>query len=97
MLFIFSTPMLITHLWQLETVVFLHWCLICAVLLPNKQLCPTEKIYLKLHLLGQVFFRKVSLIEAMTKCLRHLGRRDTIHKWKQFYMRSFALVRAKVI
>jgi hypothetical protein len=29
----FSTPVLIRHLWQLQTVVFLHWCLICAVLL----------------------------------------------------------------
>ncbi len=27
MLFIFSTPVLIRHLWQLKTVVFLHWCL----------------------------------------------------------------------
>jgi hypothetical protein len=33
MLFIFSTPVLIRHLWQLMTVVFMHWCLICAVLL----------------------------------------------------------------
>jgi hypothetical protein len=33
MLFIFSTPVLIRHLWQLTTVVFLHWCLMCAVLL----------------------------------------------------------------
>jgi hypothetical protein len=31
MLFIFSTPELIRNLWQLKTVVFLHWCLICAV------------------------------------------------------------------
>ncbi len=31
MLFILSTPMLIRHLWQLKTVVFLHWCQICAV------------------------------------------------------------------
>ncbi len=30
MLFIFSTPVLIRHLWQLKTVVFLHRCLICA-------------------------------------------------------------------
>ena len=29
----FSTPVLIRHLWQLKTVVFLHWCLLCAVLL----------------------------------------------------------------
>jgi hypothetical protein len=32
MQFIFSTPVLIRQLWQLKTVVFLHWCLICAVL-----------------------------------------------------------------
>ncbi len=32
MLFIFSTTVLIRHLWQLKTVVFLHWCLICVVL-----------------------------------------------------------------
>ncbi len=29
----FSTPVLIKHLWQLNTVVFLHWDLIRAVLL----------------------------------------------------------------
>jgi len=28
----FSTRMLIRHLWQLKTVVFLHWCLMCIVL-----------------------------------------------------------------
>ena len=37
MLFIFSTPVLIRHLWQLKTVVFLHWCLICDVLLFSGQ------------------------------------------------------------
>jgi hypothetical protein len=38
----FSTPELIRHLWQLKTIVFLHWCLICAVLLTFGQmtLCP---------------------------------------------------------
>ena len=34
MLFIFSTPVLFRHLWQLEAAVFLHRCLICIVLLP---------------------------------------------------------------
>ncbi len=29
----FSTPVLIVHLWQLKTVVFLHWCLIHTVVL----------------------------------------------------------------
>ncbi len=33
MLFIFSTLQLIRHLWQLKTIVFLHWCLICTLLL----------------------------------------------------------------
>jgi hypothetical protein len=32
MKFIFSTPVLIRHLWQFKTVIFLHWYLICAVL-----------------------------------------------------------------
>ncbi len=31
---IFSTPVLIRHLWQLKTAVFVHWCLIGAVPLP---------------------------------------------------------------
>jgi hypothetical protein len=35
MLIIFLTPVLIRHLWQLKTVVFLHRCLICAVLLTS--------------------------------------------------------------
>ena len=33
MLFIFSTSVFIRHLWQLKTVVFMHWCLIRVVLL----------------------------------------------------------------
>jgi hypothetical protein len=35
----FLTPVLMRHLWQLKTVVFLHWCLICAVLLTIIRLC----------------------------------------------------------
>ncbi len=31
-LFIFSTPVIIRCLWQLKTVVVLHWCLICIVI-----------------------------------------------------------------
>jgi len=34
MLLIFSTPVLIRPPCQLKTVVFLHWCLICAVMFP---------------------------------------------------------------
>ncbi len=36
MQFIFSTPVLIRHLWQLRTAVLLHRCLICTVPLASK-------------------------------------------------------------
>ncbi len=35
MLFVFSTLELNRNLWQFKTVVFLHWCLICAIPLPT--------------------------------------------------------------
>jgi hypothetical protein len=35
----FFTPELIRHLWQLKTVVFLHWCLMCALLYVFVQGC----------------------------------------------------------
>jgi hypothetical protein len=40
MVFIFSTTVLIKHLWRLKTVVFLHWCLIHADLID--ELTPIE-------------------------------------------------------
>ncbi len=51
MLFIFSTPVIMRHLWQLNTVVFLHRCLICTVLLqifslPEKYLPGTNTLNL---------------------------------------------------
>jgi hypothetical protein len=39
----FSTPVLIRHLWQIKTVVFLHWCLRCVVLLGNGEKCKVHK------------------------------------------------------
>ncbi len=44
MLFIFSTPVLFRHLWLLKTVAFLHWCLICAVLLCNYKSSPEQPV-----------------------------------------------------
>ncbi len=45
MLFIFSTPVIIRHLWQLKTIVFLHWCLIRTVLLHETiNLVPKKKM-----------------------------------------------------
>ncbi len=41
MLFIFSTPVLIRHQCQLKTVIFLHWCLMCAVPLVISQWAST--------------------------------------------------------
>ncbi len=36
--FIFSTTVSIRHLWQLKTVVFLHWCLICLFYRDNQHI-----------------------------------------------------------
>ncbi len=44
MLFIFLTPVLIRHLWQLKTVVFLHRCLICVVLLSAPSLATNIRL-----------------------------------------------------
>jgi hypothetical protein len=38
MLFICSTQVLIRHLWELKTIVFLYWCLICAVVIDLKRI-----------------------------------------------------------
>jgi hypothetical protein len=43
MFFIFSTPVLIRHLWQLKTVVFQHWCPICAVLFDDLKVFENDK------------------------------------------------------
>ncbi len=50
MLFIFSTPVLIRHLWQHKTVVFLHWWLICVVPFLN-----TKNNYYLVTCGGQIF------------------------------------------
>ncbi len=40
----FLTPVLIRHLWQIKTVVFLHWCLIGAVLLVEQLSTDSEQL-----------------------------------------------------
>jgi len=40
----FNTSLKIRHLWQLKTVVFLHWCLMCAVPLVDKSLSVSTKV-----------------------------------------------------
>jgi len=44
---IFPTPVLIRHLWQLKTVVFLHWCLIHDALLAVLNIIELLNITLK--------------------------------------------------
>ncbi len=55
MLFIFSTPVSIRHLWQLKTVVFLHRSLIGVVLfLSELRLHPLYESSLKNHYLESI-------------------------------------------
>jgi hypothetical protein len=55
--FIFSTPELNRHLWQLKTSVFMHWCLICAV--PFRGLNGVEKNWV---LMAADFFTPLLLL-----------------------------------
>ncbi len=64
--FNFSTPVLIRHLWQLKTVVFLHWCLICTVLFsvttlgiyPREKCTVVEKNFWR-YSLGNLYSRNI--------------------------------------
>ena len=64
MLFIFSTPVLIRYLCQLKTVVFLHWCLLCAV--PLNRSCQKRRERTDYQLFAYFCQNFVSL-------LRHFG------------------------
>ncbi len=85
-MFIFSTPVLIRHLWQLKTAVFLHGCLICTVPL-NKciqfQMCCIIKKVSTKYKYSTIFFRP-SLIRSSFVDL--IFGRMTIHptnkKWR---------------
>ncbi len=61
MVFIFSTPVLIRHLWQPKTVVFLYLCLMHAVLFTNfPKSCDIPTKLQKVNLESpQCFFDKV--------------------------------------
>ena len=64
MLFSFTTPVLIRHLWQLKTVVFLHWCLICVVLLYS---------YAMLSLEHSIIFSATTDTHISSSLCRQLG------------------------
>jgi hypothetical protein len=60
MLFIFQTPELIRNLWQLKTAVFLHWCLIRAVLLKHQAgwlRCKDQVVYIRVEGSAIIFKR----------------------------------------
>ena len=52
----FLTPVLIRHLRQLKTVVFLHWCLICAFLLKGTTTFSMTILGMFLRHFGKTFF-----------------------------------------
>jgi hypothetical protein len=66
-------PVLIRHLWQFKTVVFLHWCLICVVLLNRVNL----KIPIIYHPVQNIDSKKFCeynpyLLAAVAKMIRAL-------------------------
>ncbi len=63
MLFIFLTPMLIRHLWQLKTVVFLHWSQLCIVPLRNYMLTPKIIVYKGTAKSAKILFFKSEFIK----------------------------------
>jgi len=58
MLFIFSTPVFIRHLWQLKTVVLLHGCLIFAVQLLCAECSISQHNSVKLINMLNLMFQK---------------------------------------
>ncbi len=79
-MFIFSTPVLTRQLWQLKKVVFLHRCLICAVLLYQHVTC------LALNLLG--FQTNVVKLVFRTKVIGTLVFLNALEQ-KLFVQQSF--------
>jgi hypothetical protein len=79
MLFIFSTPVLIRHLWQLKTVVSLHWCLIHAVLFLVFTVDITNlKMFIKLGQEETEFLRRIEKRLSMSH--RRLQRSELLKK-----------------
>ncbi len=57
MLFTFSTPVLVRPLWQLKTVVFLHWCLMLVVLLHENMFVIKTAAHFCLGVVDEVLIR----------------------------------------
>ncbi len=67
MLFIFSITVLIRHLWQVKTAVFLHRCLICAILLVINLNILNCKHKQKPHYFFQIHHIENDLVPAMPR------------------------------
>jgi hypothetical protein len=65
----FFSPVLIRHLWQLETVVFLHWCLILALLL--KKHCQSIYFKSKGSNVGVSYYKMIMTFYVMSCYLRY--------------------------
>ena len=67
----FFITMLIRHLWQLETIVFLHWCLICTVPLnPINLVFKNYKILLYFYLNKCVFNLHQSSVQNLVQVVK---------------------------
>ncbi len=87
MLFIFSTPVLSRHLWQLKTVYSLHWCLICSALLALPRVENTIQFFTRyLNLESQAIFSWCLLIGFCESNWKHL--------WLCWLIYSFCAVSA---
>ncbi len=68
----FSTPVLIRYLWKLRTVDFMHWCLICNVLLNSKQAEEHQNITEAQQRGKQTSLLPQCLVQAGTNLSNHL-------------------------
>jgi hypothetical protein len=68
----FSTPVLISHLWQLKTVVFLHRCLIHADLLMDIILSIIRRLFFTTILVDHIIIKLPTLVTLMVYWLQKL-------------------------
>ncbi len=73
MLFIFSTTVLIRYLWQLKTVVFLHWCPIHSLLLFTND-TKIIKSYIKNYV-----FREIMELQNMSEFFSDINLRSCLN------------------
>jgi hypothetical protein len=73
MLFNFSTQVLIKHLWQLKTVVYLHWCLISVVLLQLKKALFDRFLIENFVISWLNLLRRFRLVGATTSSIKTLS------------------------